>query len=57
MRDDIWYREELVALRDLVHAHVQSGAAALDVHQQAALGHLYAKLCSAIETAPSGRTP
>lgn len=56
MRDEIWYREELIALRDLVSAAL-IGPNDLDRLALSALDHLHRKLSTAIEIAPSGRTP
>lgn len=57
MRDEIWYREELVCLRDLVLYAIGSGVAGRDEMKQVALGGLFRKLEVAIASAPSARTP
>lgn len=56
MRDEIWYREELVAFRALVVEEVGRGAAGHSFAERIALGGLLMKLDKAIETAPSART-
>lgn len=57
MRDEIWYREELLALRSLVLEQIASQHLDNDKLACVALGGLLLKLNKAIETAPSGRTP
>lgn len=56
MRDEIWYREELIVLSNLVEQEIGSGKRH-DLNQQRALGRLMMKLSKAIKNAPSGATP
>lgn len=56
MHDEIWYREELMCLRDLVNAAIV-GPNVLDRLAMAALDHLQRKLEAAIAAAPSGAIP
>jgi hypothetical protein len=55
MRDEIWYREELQVMLDLVDAEIRRSNP-LNVAQMTALGHMHLKLEAAITDAPSART-
>lgn len=55
MRDEIWYREELIALNAVVEDAIRRSSVT-DVERMTVLGHLHLKLSEAIKTAPSATT-
>lgn len=59
MRDGIWYREELLALQELVLEEMKRGVRSdiISMLGQLSLAHLYEKLDKAIASAPSAKTP
>lgn len=56
MSDDIWYREELLALLSLVEAEIRR-ANPFDLTTMVALGGLHKRIELAVAKAPSMRTP
>lgn len=55
MRDEIWYREELIALRCLVEDQIRRSDPANFAHMSA-LGGLHMKIEKQLASAPSART-
>lgn len=55
LRPEIWYREELVVLRNLVVASIKATSTD-DVVSMTSLGYLFDKLEASIKTAPSAVT-
>ena len=51
-----WYREELIALRDMIAERIHN-VRQFDADQLLALSHLHEKLCREIGLAPSMATP
>ncbi len=52
MNEEIWYREELQCLLDMITAEICRLGPQRHRNEQAALGHLHGKLSRAIENAP-----
>lgn len=56
MSDEIWYREELEAIRAMIEDTIRKSDPA-NFWQMAALGRMHQKAEAQIATAPSLRTP